>query len=399
MPQVEIKKIDQQGRGIGYFNDKIIFVPKTIPGEVCEVEIRKEKKTFQEGCLLEVLKSSEKRVKPKCPYYSLCGGCDLEHISYEESVSWKKNMLEELFSRNHLWEQEIFVYPTEQPWNYRNKISLKVQNGRFGYYVLETHSFVEILECQIAKKAINDVLKDFSSYAFLNGELIIRTNENDEILLDIVTDENISILSDLVNRHKIAGILINHKCVYGNSYFFERKNGVLYQVSMNSFFQVNPFISDKLFLYVQESLKNACNVLDLYCGVGTLGLQLDKSRVNLIGIEVVKSAILNAISNARLNHFTNSSFHLGKVEKIIEKIDVSYDAIIVDPPRAGLDKVTKETILKTNTKQLIYISCNPFTLVRDLKDLQQKYRLESVQGFDMFPYTKHMECVCMLNRL
>lgn len=398
MSKVEIKKLDSQLRGIGYINDKIIFVPKTIPGEVCEVEIRKEKKNYQEGHLLEVLNPSEKRVMPKCPYYSLCGGCDLEHISYEESVVWKKNMLEELFSRNHLWTQDIFIEKTDESWNYRNKISLKVQNKKFGYYVVETHSFVEIMECQIAKKAINEVLKDFSYYAFSNGEIIIRVNENDEILLDIVTEEDISILEDFVNRHKIAGILINHKCVYGKPYFFERKNGVLYQVSMNSFFQVNPYMSERMFLYVRKCLKNACNVLDLYCGVGTLGLQLDKSKVNLTGIEVVSSAILNAISNARLNQFTNSSFHLGKVEKIIDKIDASYDVIIVDPPRAGLGFFTKETILKTSTKQIIYISCNPFTLIRDLKELEHEFQLESVQGFDMFPYTKHVECVCVLNR-
>ena len=132
MSKVEIKKLDSQLRGIGYINDKIIFVPKTIPGEVCEVEIRKEKKNYQEGHLLEVLNPSEKRVMPKCPYYSLCGGCDLEHISYEESVVWKKNMLEELFSRNHLWTQDIFIEKTDESWNYRNKISLKVQNKKFG---------------------------------------------------------------------------------------------------------------------------------------------------------------------------------------------------------------------------------------------------------------------------
>lgn len=396
MAQVKIEKLDSQGRGIGYVNDKIIFVPKTIPGEICEVEILKDKRRFQDGRLKKVLQPSEKRTVAKCPYYDQCGGCDFEHISYEGSVLWKERNLEELFSRVGLWNKEILVVGSKNPWNYRNKVSLKVVHGKFGYYVSETHSFVEISECAIANQAINSVLKDFSSYSFLNGEIIIRCNENDEILMDLITDEEVSISNDFPDCHKIAGILINHKCVYGKPYFFERKNGVLYQVHMNSFFQVNPEISGELMLYVRNVLRSAQNILDLYCGCGTLGLQLDKSKINLTGIEVVQSAVLNAISNAKLNHVSHASFHLGKVENIIDKLDLQYDAIIVDPPRNGLDSITKNTILKYRAQQILYVSCNPITLVRDLKDLSCQYQLQSVQGFDMFPYTKHVECVCVL---
>lgn len=397
MSQVGIKKLNSQLQGIGYLNDKIIFVPKTIPGEICEVEVLKEKKRFQEGKVTRVLENSEKRTLPRCPYYETCGGCDLEHIIYEESILWKQNMLQELFEKQNLWNQGISVLPCSNPWNYRNKVSLKVRNGTFGFYDVESHSFVKIQECQIAEKAINEVLKDFSLFSFSNGELVIRVNENDEVLMDFITSEEVSIEKSLVDRHKIVGILINHKCVYGKPYFFERKNSVLYQVHMNSFFQVNPLMSTELFWYVRKYLKNARNVLDLYCGVGTLGLQLDKERTRLIGIEVVESAILNAITNARLNHFKNTSFHLGKVEQIIDKIDVAFDAIIVDPPRSGLDKVTKETILKINPKTILYVSCNPLTLVRDLKDMSGSYEIQSIQGFDMFPFTRHVECVTLLS--
>lgn len=397
MAQVEIKKLDSQQRGIGYIHDKIIFVPKTIPGEVCEVEIVKEKRNFQEGKLQKVLKASEKRILAKCPYYHQCGGCDLEHISYEESVKWKRKALEELFLRNELWREDISVISTEQPWNYRNKVSLKVKDGKFGYYNIESHTFVAILECQIARKAINDVLKDFASFAFSHGELVIRCNENDEILMDIVTDDKVLIQEDFVDRHKVVGIFVNHQCVYGKPYFFERKNGVLYQVAMNSFFQVNPFMSNVLFQYVGKALKNEKKVLDLYCGVGTLGLQLDKN-VKLTGIEIVQSAVLNALTNARLNSFLNTSFHFGKVEQLIDKMKFDFDAVIVDPPRAGLDDVTRKTLLTISPKKILYVSCNPITLVRDLKAFVGDYQILSVQGFDMFPFTKHVECVCVLYR-
>ena len=396
MAQVEIEKLDSHGRGIGYINDKIIFVPKSIPSEVCEVDIIKSGRTFQEGKLTKILKSSEKRKTPKCPYYDTCGGCDLEHISYEEGILWKQNSLEELFLHAKLWHQKIEIESCENPWNYRNKISLKVQDGKIGFYSSLTHHLVEIGECVISRKSLNKMLQDFSLYSIKNGDIIIRSNENDEILMDIITDEEVKIDQELFTRHKIVGILVNHKCAYGSSFFYERKNGVLYQVSMDSFFQVNPEMSSKLFLYVREILQDSKQVLDLYCGVGTLGLQITKKDTSLTGIEIVPSAILNAIQNAKLNHYENTSFHVGKVEHIMSKIPNQFDTVIVDPPRSGMDQKTKETLLNYHPQKILYVSCNPMTLIRDLKELQEIYEIASIRGFDMFPYTKHVECVVVL---
>ena len=167
---------------------------------------------------------------------------------------------------------------------------------------------------------------------------------------------------------------------------------------MDSFFQVNPFVSKELFLMVQNECNSARNLLDLYCGVGTIGLQVNIKDVQVTGIEVVQAAILNAIKNATLNHRTNISYHLGKVQDIIAKIPENFDTILVDPPRSGMDELTIATILKIQAEKIIYISCNPNTLIRDLKKLLSDYAITSIQGFDMFPQTKHVECVCVMTR-
>jgi len=394
--QIKIEKLDHQFRGIGYCNGKVVFVPRVIPEEVCEIEIVKDKKKFMEGQVLEIIHPSAKRKSFRCPYYSHCGGCDLQHISYDESVLWKENMLCELLEKNDLWYEKICVVPSKEHYAYRNKVTLKVEQGKLGFYSPLTHELVEISNCMISSAAINRVIKDFSMYAFQNGELMIRSNENEEILMDIVTTDEVKIDASFANRHKLVGIMVNHRCVYGKSYFFERKNGVLYQVSFDSFFQVNPYISTELFLYIKKCLKNSFSILDLYCGVGTLGFQVYQSGACLTGIEVVPNAILNAIKNAKLNHIT-AQFHLGKVENIIFHLSREVDAVIVDPPRAGLDSNTKNVLFKLLPKTILYVSCNPQTLIRDLKDFQNHYRLLSVQGFDMFPFTKHVECVVLLS--
>lgn len=395
--QLKIEKVDHQFRGIGYLDGKVVFVPRTIPNEICEVEVLKEKKNYMESKLKTVKNSSDKRRIPKCPYYEACGGCDLQHISYEESVVWKENMLQELFRKNNLWDDKIEVVPSKEEYGYRNKVTLKVQKGKIGFYSSLTHKLVEIQKCLITNDAINQVIQDFPMYSFSDGELMIRTNENKEILMDIITKDKVKIEGEFASRHKLVGVMINHRCVYGESYFFERKNGVLYQVSFDSFFQVNPYISTELFLYVKKCFEGSVHLLDLYCGVGTLGFQAYKPGVLLTGIEVVQNAILNAIKNAKLNKIP-ANFHLGQVEDIISKINYLADAIIVDPPRLGLDAKTRNVILEMKPKTILYVSCNPQTLIRDLKSFQKDYNLNKIQGFDMFPFTKHVECACVLNR-
>ncbi len=396
MPRVKIEKIDLEGKGIGYVNGKIVFVPNALLGEIYDVLIVKEKKNYQIGKIQKIVSSHSNRLKPFCPYFFSCGGCDFAHLAYEDTISLKKNMLEELMRLNHLYVKEIPIISSKEPFFYRNKVSLKVLDGKLGFYEGRSHSFVEIQECKIAKQAINEILRDFEFFSFWNGELILRVNQNNEILMQLITKEKVNISDILFEKHKIVGIFLNDKCIYGVPYFFERKNGVLYQVSMNSFFQVNDFISESLFWTIRELSKNAKHVLDLYCGVGSLGLQLAKQGSIVTGIELVPAAVLNAVKNAKLNHFRNCFFHCGKVEQLILKIPLEFDTILVDPPRSGLDAVTRKTILDILPNSLIYVSCNPYTLIRDLKEFYDFYDIKTVKGFDMFPFTRHIETLCLL---
>lgn len=397
MTQIKVEKLNSQLEGIGYVDGKITFIPKSIPGELVDVTITKEKKKFQEGTLKKVIMPSEKRTLAKCPYFDKCGGCDLEHLSYAESLLWKKNMLQELFQRNHLWEGEIPVVSSVKPWNYRNKLSLKVERGTLGFYEEKTHQFVEIKTCLIARGAINCLLHDFSLFAFQEGSLEVRTNHNDELLLSIQTEERVHIDKKLFEQHKIVGIIVNQKLCYGEPFLYLRNGGLLYKLSMSSFFQVNYEMSEKLFLYVRNILKSARNVLDLYSGIGTLGFQAAKLGASVTGIEVVQSAVLNAIESAKRNQFKSVSYHLGKVEDLLSHIPFGFDTVIVDPPRSGLDKKTRNVLLASLPQKILYVSCNPITLIRDLKEFQKYYTLDSVRAFDMFPYTRHVESVSLLS--
>lgn len=391
-------KMDQQGRAIGYLHDKIFFVPKCLPGEEGIVEVLKEKKNFGEAKLSELTKISDQRVTPFCPYFDSCGGCDLEHMSYESSVLWKQETLLDLMNRSGLKIPPVTFESSENPMFYRNKISLKVHQGKLGFYEGSTHDFLPILECMITKKSINAVLKDFSFFKYQEGELVIRANYNDELLIEIRSEDEINILNDLTTHHKIAGIVINGKCVYGNPYFFERTNGVLYQVSYDSFFQINEPVSKMLFDDVKKLVKESHHVLDLYCGVGTMGLQVINSVESVTGIEIVPNAILNAIKNATLNNAKNTNYHLGDVGKLITQIPFDFDTVIIDPPRTGLDEKTKNVLKEMNPEKIIYVSCNPQTLIRDLKEMDELYCISIVKGYDMFPFTKHIECLCEMNR-
>ncbi len=395
--KVKISKMDNQGRGISYACDKILFLPRTLLGEEVSCHVTKEKKTYLEGEVDQIITPSPLRILPPCPYYGKCGGCDFQHVSYADSVKMKEEMLQGIFQSRHLWNKAISVCASREDYHYRNKVSLKVRGGKLGYYFPQTHEFLAIHSCMIVMNSINQILLDFSSFSFLNGDLVIRSNENNEVLIDITTNEEVSFDDDFFLRHKVAGILVNHECVYGDPCFFERKNGVLYQVSSESFFQVNPWISTELFRYVKEITSKAKNVLDLYCGVGTMGLQIAKKVEHVTGIEVVAKAIMNAMLNAKLNQVSNVSFHLGKVEALVSKIPMEFDTVILDPPRSGMDGDSLSFLLEKKPTKIIYISCNPMTLVRDLKKLLCSYQILSVRGFDMFPYTKHVECVCVLS--
>ena len=396
MKKVVITKLDNRGRGISFLNNKITFVPKTLPLEEVEIELIKENKKYNEAVVTKFVSVSDKRVEPLCPYYGLCDGCHLMHMSYENTLAFKKDKVESLLYKYAHIKKEIEII-SGKSLNYRNKITLKIVNKKIGYFKERSHELVEIKECLLASSTINEVIKMLNLLNIGNGEVVIRSNKVHEILLSIKTDDKV-LVEPLLNKvKKIAGIVLNDKVVYGEGHFIELLNDVKYQVSYNSFFQVNKEVIELIIDYLEELMPNVNKALDLYCGVGTIGLALYHKIKELYGVEVVGNAIFNAKENARLNN-VNTKYICGRVEDVLDKLPNNLDLIIIDPPRSGLDKKTIEFILRKQTKYLIYISCEPITFARDLNILKEKYDTLNIKAFDMFPYTEHVECVCVMKR-
>lgn len=396
--KIDIEKLDDFGRGIGYIDGKITFVPNTVPGDIVNINIIKEHKKYNEATIDNFIKYSEDRVKPPCPYFTKCGGCTLQNLSYENTINYKLNKVKNIFNKNRIdINPEIISNPN--PYNYRNKISLKVVDTKIGFYLNNTHNIIEIDECLIANPAINECINYIKNFNIINGNVIIRCNQNAEILIIIESQDNLTIDIELLKKKiKLVGIIINNKTFYGKNYLFERINNTLFKISYDSFFQVNPYIASELFQLISNNIKQYDKVLDLYCGVGTLSLNAASKALSVTGIEIVPNAILNALFNASLNDLSNVHFVLNDVSDAIAKIKLDFNKVIVDPPRAGLTRKTIDILLKINPTSIIYVSCDPQTLVRDYKLLSDTYEIEKSYILDMFSYTYHVETVLILKK-
>lgn len=398
MNEVKIEKLDNQGRGICYIDSKITFVKNTLPEEIVNIKIIKESKKYNEAIVTKYIKTSNKRVNSPCPYFDICGGCELLHSTYEDTLKYKKTKLESIMSKYANIKTDISIIPSTNHLSYRNKITLKVVNGKYGYYKSSSHQLIEIKKCLLAEPAINNFIEDITYLNIKNGELVIRSNYNSELLIWIKTKENIKPnISYLKQHHKIAGIVLNDHPIEGDTSFIEIINHQLFTVSYDSFFQINRHICSNLFNLINEYIEDNETILDLYCGVGTLGINASKNAKKAFGIEIVKNAVLNAITNSKINKRDNIYYMLGDVETCLPKIKEQVDTIIVDPPRAGLDKTTKKNIISFSPSKIIYISCDPMTLARDLKELSSHYNITMLKGADMFPFTQHVECVSVLH--
>jgi len=397
MNLVKIVRMDHQGRGIGYIDNKIVFVPNTLIGEEVKVEITKEKKKYLEGKVVEIIKCSKSRCESMCPYFNNCGGCNLMHTTYEETINYKLDKIKSILELSSINFRDIKVIENPRPLNYRNKIELKIENGLVGYYEHNTHSLIEIRECLIASIAINKFIKDIN-YLNLNNALVtIRSNYNNELL--IIIDSKDDMLIDtkyLSSKHKIVGIIFNEIPVYKESAFIDIINNKLFRVSYDAFFQVNPHVTSKMFELLLDNVPESNVVLDLYAGVGTLGIVASEKAKKVYSVEIVKNAIKDGLVNAKMNKIDNIYFMLGDVSKVIDKIKDTIDTVIVDPPRKGLDKKTIEFLKQEKLSTIIYISCDPMTLARDLKDLEEIYQIKEFNIMDMFSYTYHIESMVIL---
>ena len=390
--QVHIDRMDHFGNGIGNINGKIIFVKGALPGETVDVTITKDKKSFMEGTINTIIYKSSKRVEPFCKYFGVCGGCSLCHLTYENTLEYKKERVKNILYKFDI--PKINVIKNENDLYYRNKIELKIVDGKLGFYEKSTHNLIEIKDCKVTKKSINKSFEFVKNMKLENANVTIRANYNDEVLIIIDSKEKPVILNP--EDYKIVGIVLNDKCIYGQDNFMEKINNLFFTVSYNSFFQVNNYINLELFNLIKENIVGK-TVLDLYSGVGTLSIVASKVVDKVYSIEVTQNAVKNALINAKINKCDNINFILGKVEDKIGFINDKIDTIIVDPARAGLDKKTIEVINNICPQRIIYVSCDTQSLANNLVDLAN-YEIKKFYILDMFSYTYHIECFCILDR-
>lgn len=394
---MQIEKLDYYGRGIGRINNKITFVENALKDEIVDIKILKESKKYNEAIVKSYNTKSKSRVTPKCKYYNICGGCNISHLKEEEQEGFKDSKIYELLNRN-LNIECLDKIEYSKFYNYRNKIVLHIKEDKLGLYKNKSNELIEIDECLLVDDKINNVIKILKKIIKKEKNLKKATiklgNITNEVML--ILEGKIKDYSELLN--KVDVLITNDKVVSKKDYIISIIGNKKYKISKNSFFQVNQTITEKIYNEIRSNIEkiNPKNVLDLYCGTGTIGIYIADLVKNVIGIEVIKDAVLDANFNKELNNINNISFILGKVEDKIKDIKDNIDLIIVDPPRSGLDKKVIPVINKLKAKNIIYVSCNPITLVRDLKLLKDNYNIEYIKPYDMFPNTYHVECVCVL---
>ncbi len=405
---VTIDTLDHQGRGIARVSGMTIFVDGALPFEQVRIKVQKVKKKIVEASVIEWIKKSGKRVNAPCPYYDFCGGCDLMHMNLEDQISYKENKVKEIMVRYADLELNKIkpMIQNEQMFYYRNKVTFQVKE-KIGFYKKKSYEIISIDACMIAHPKINEILKVLKSLPLENiTQIVVRISQNGkESMVTIYYYDEIEKekIKEILAPHVTSIILNNGKeeVLYGDSIIYEKLGNYTFAISSSSFFQVNSFMTEKLYQKVLESLSltGKETVLDLYCGTGTIGIFLSEQVKEVVGMEINPAAIENANHNKEINQVENITFYVGDVSKSAKKIPVKPDVIVVDPPRAGLDMKALETILEKNPKRIIYVSCDPMTLARDLKLLSGSYHVLEVTPVDMFTQTYHVECVCLLERL
>ena len=388
---VKCERLDHFGRGLGHVSGKIIFVPDLLPNEEALVKIVLDKKKYMVGEVVQLIKKSGNRIIPKCGY-DKCG-CALKSLDYFKTLEFKKKKVTDILKRYGEIEGVVKeIIPSGNIYAYRNKITLKVKDGKIGYFKNGTNDLIEISRCEIASEKSNEIINILKG-SDLSEVREVTIKDFGEIMLIIKGDMDIEVLKPLV-----SSIYINDNLVYGKENIIANLDDFQFYVSKDSFFQVNMDVALKLYNKVLEYLDKALGkrVLDLYCGTGTISLFLSKYFDEVTGIEINEEAVKCAFLNKKLNNVSNVRFICGDVSKEIHNLKA--DNIVVDPPRSGLTIEGINDILKINPDRVVYVSCDPMTLARDLKLLKEKYIVQEVTLFDMFPWTYHVESVCLLLR-
>lgn len=458
---VKIEDMGVDGEGIGKVDNIPLFIKDALIGDVVLAKVMKMKKHYGYARLLEILEPSKDRVTPRCEYHRACGGCQIQALSYEKQLEFKdrkiRNNLMRIggFSKEFLDEVMEPIIGMEEPYHYRNKAQFPVgkdKDGNIvtGFYAGRTHTIIPNRNCLLGmpqNEKILDIVIDFMEkygvepYDEKNGTGIVRhvltrygRTTGEWMVCLVINCENLphaeKLIEELCKLESMTSISINVnqkntnvilgekvKTLWGEAYIKDyihlrtgedwnvEGDGIVYQISPQSFYQVNPEQTEKLYSTALEyaGLTGEENVWDLYCGIGTISLFLAQKAKLVSGVEIVPKAIEDAKQNALLNGMTNTQFYVGKAEEVLtehyQKTGEKADVIVVDPPRKGCDEKCLETIVKMEPKRVVYVSCDSATLARDLKYLRERgYELKRGRGCDMFGNSGHVECVVLLSR-
>lgn len=415
---VRIDSLALGGCGVGRISGKVVFVPYSAPGDELRIKITKEEKGFMEGIPIEVISPSPIRKEPPCPYHSVCGGCHWLHIPYKEQLKAKEEIFKDTLRRIGKIDPSIAqpIQPSPTEFNYRSRVQLKVCEDKIGFYRMGSHELVDILECPLAHPIINRTLSGLrkvwprSLRSVTRVDINVSPSDGKGIVGIFLKDKNdfdfarfIKMLNQAVPE--VIGLVTHYGKevkTYGSPHLFSKEGECRLRASEGSFSQINycQNLNMKDYILSLAGLKGDEAVLELYSGGGNFTIPLARTAENAVGIEVSRSAIEDAIENARMNGIRNATFIQATAEKGIEKVVGAYghtpsiDIVLVDPPRDGCSRKVIEGIVSLKPRKVIYVSCNPSTLARDLGRFQALgYTVRSSRPFDMFPQTYHIESV------
>ena len=450
---VSIEDIGNDGEGVGRIEGIAVFVKDTVMGDVARIKITKAKKTYAYGRLVELVEKSKWRTTPVCPNAARCGGCSLQHISYEKQLDYKwnkvKNCLQRIGGIEHPESLMDPIVGMDNPYRYRNKAQFPVQRDEeghvnIGFYAGRTHTVIDTDMCYIQAEVNDEIIRVIRKYiedytistynevehkglvrhvltrvGFATGELMVclvvngsELSHSDKLIEELTKIPGMTSISININTDKTNRIL-GDKCItlWGQDYITDYIGDIMYQISPLSFYQVNPMqtkvLYDKALEYVD--LQGDEIVWDLYCGIGTISLFLAKKAKMVYGVEIVERAIEDARHNAKINHIDNVEFFVGKAEEVVEQeyeqdlAGKKASVVVVDPPRKGCDESLLDTLMGMAPDRIVYVSCDPATLARDIKILGEgkggcRYKVEKVSVVDQFGHSGHVETVVLLSQ-
>lgn len=439
---LDIIDITTTGEGVGKIEGFTVFVDGAIPEDKVKIIITVVKKNYAIGKMIELVEESPHRLKAVCSFANQCGGCQTQNIDYPYQLQLKEKIVKDALERiGGLGIEDIKVHPIigmEEPFHYRNKAQYKTHKKGLGFYEKKSHNVVPLTDCKIQSKEslmtiqyLNQFITEYNISIYdenthkgiLRGIVERVSYYKDEIMLImVINDKKFKWSKELIhfikeNLPKVKSLYLNintkktnvvlskeNKLIYGKEKILDTIGDLKYEISPLSFFQVNPIQTKVLYDKVVEfaGLTGKETVFDLYCGIGSISLYLAKKAKMVYGVEIVPEAIEDAKHNKRLNKIENAEFIVGKSEvemPALAQKGIQADVIVVDPPRKGCDEKLLRSILNMSPKRVVYVSCNPATLGRDLKILSEGgYEVKEVQPVDMFPHSMHVETICLMSK-